>query len=131
MSDNEEALELLASARRDLRALEAMMNPAIVADEIFGFHVQQAVEKALKAWLATFGVEYPHTHDIGILLKILETCGCDVAGWAAVVRWNAFAVQFRYSTYEAAGEPIDRNAAHAEVSSVVKDVDAAIQAVTT
>jgi hypothetical protein len=47
MSGREEALELLQAARRDLRALRAMMDPAVVAEEIFGFHVQQTVEKAV------------------------------------------------------------------------------------
>ena len=33
-------------------------------DEIFGFHAQQAVEKALKSWLASLGVLFPKTHGI-------------------------------------------------------------------
>ena len=37
-------------------------------DEIFGFHAQQAVEKALKAWLTEVGVTYPLTHDLSLLL---------------------------------------------------------------
>ncbi|WP_372703813.1 hypothetical protein [Candidatus Accumulibacter contiguus] len=32
-----------------------MIDNPLFADEIFGFHAQQAIEKALKAWLATAG----------------------------------------------------------------------------
>jgi HEPN domain-containing protein len=31
----------------------------VFADEIFGFHVQQAAEKLFKAWIALLGEEYP------------------------------------------------------------------------
>lgn len=52
MSDREHAEEILEAARRDLRALRAMTDVEAFPDEIFGFHAQQAVEKALKARLA-------------------------------------------------------------------------------
>jgi HEPN domain-containing protein len=54
---------LLALAKRDLRALEGMTDSAIFAEEIFGFHAQQCVEKCLKALLATHGDEYPADPD--------------------------------------------------------------------
>lgn len=52
MSDQEHAESILEAARRDLRALRAMDDAVAFPDEIVGFHAQQAVEKALKAWLA-------------------------------------------------------------------------------
>jgi hypothetical protein len=52
MSGIEEALALLAMDRKDLNALAGMGDPQLFAEEVFGFHAQQAVEKALKAWLA-------------------------------------------------------------------------------
>lgn len=42
---------LLRLARRDFDALLGMQGSALFADAIFAFHAQQAVEKALKAWL--------------------------------------------------------------------------------
>ncbi|MBF0342951.1 MAG: HEPN domain-containing protein [Nitrospirae bacterium] len=45
----EEALLTLRMAGKDLRALNVMLAPDSVDDEIFGFHAQQAVEKSLKA----------------------------------------------------------------------------------
>ncbi len=59
MSDLEQALELADAAERDISALHGMGDAAIFADEIFGFHVQQAAEKLFKAWLASQGEIYP------------------------------------------------------------------------
>jgi hypothetical protein len=41
----------------------------------FGFHVQQAVEKLLKALLSQLSVEYKFTHDLGYLVNELEAVG--------------------------------------------------------
>ena len=46
MAISDEARQLLAAANKDLRALQGMIDASIFADEIFGFHAQQAVEKA-------------------------------------------------------------------------------------
>ena len=50
MSDLKQARVLLTSAERDISALRGMADAAVFADEIFGFHAQQAAEKLLKAW---------------------------------------------------------------------------------
>ena len=42
---------MLAAAKSDLKAVEHMSDPDGFDDRIFGFNAQQAVEKALKAWL--------------------------------------------------------------------------------
>ena len=75
MAAFEEALLLLSAAHRDLRALRGMFDAHVFVDEIFGFHAQQAVEKALKAWLAFFDVQYPRTHDLTLLLASLRPMG--------------------------------------------------------
>ena len=59
MNDREHAEEILQTARRDLRALRAMHDVESFPDEIFGFHAQQSVEKALID-LNTFAVQYRH-----------------------------------------------------------------------
>ena len=61
MSDRKQARELIEAAERDLSALRGMGDAGVFADEIFGFHVQQAVEKSFKAWLALLGETYPTT----------------------------------------------------------------------
>jgi len=75
MEPCEEARQLLLGAEKDLRALAGMREPEVFAEEIFGFHAQQAVEKCLKAWITLFGAEYPRTHDLSFLLSRLESLG--------------------------------------------------------
>src|SRR6266545_6522401 len=41
MSDLKHARHLLTMANKDLAALAGMSDPAVLADEIFGFHAQQ------------------------------------------------------------------------------------------
>jgi hypothetical protein len=59
MSDLDHARSLLEMAKGDLNALRGMTSPALAlipelfSDEVFGFHAQQAVEKCLKAWIAS------------------------------------------------------------------------------
>ena len=53
MSDPRCADAMLRAAERDLLTLWSMNREA--PEESFGFHLQQAVEKALKAWIASTG----------------------------------------------------------------------------
>ncbi len=52
MPDIKQAAAMLRIAQRDLAALYGMADAAVFADEIFGFHAQQAIEKCLKAGCA-------------------------------------------------------------------------------
>ena len=72
MSDPKQARVLLEAAERDASALRGMGDAAVFADEVFGFHAQQAAEKLFKAWLALLGETYPMTHDLSELLELLR-----------------------------------------------------------
>jgi HEPN domain-containing protein len=85
-----------------------MTDPNTFADEVFGFHAHQAVEKTLKAWIALLGEGYPFVHDLDLLLNTVEKLGCDVNALRSLVELNAFAVQFRYEAFESPDEPLDR-----------------------
>jgi HEPN domain-containing protein len=63
------AEELLDLGRDDEAAARALLDVGSVSDAIVGFHAQQAVEKALKAVLASRGVEFPFTHDLSGLVE--------------------------------------------------------------
>ena len=67
--------DLLALAREDLVSAEALDKEERVSDSPVGFHAQQAVEKALKAAIARRGLEFPFTHDLGLLMQLVRTRG--------------------------------------------------------
>ena len=109
MVDLEHARALLERARADLAALRGMRDPAIFADEVFGFQAQQAAEKAIKAWISAQGLAYPKTHDIDALLAILSLGGVNSSPFAILGELNPFAVQYRYEGLDSAEEPVDRS----------------------
>jgi HEPN domain-containing protein len=127
MSGFEHANALLAMARKDLDALRGMVGNPLFADEIFGFHAQQAVEKSLKAWLAVRSLDFPLTHDISRLLSLLEDDGVNVGLFLPLVQFTVFAVQARYETgLMEADVPIDRKATIEEVDQLLTTVESLI-----
>ena len=96
MNDIDHAHDLLKLARVDLKALTGMNDIEIFAEAVFGFHAQQAIEKGLKAWLASLGVSYPKTHDLRLLLALLEEQNQEVGDLWDLLEFTPYAVQFRY-----------------------------------
>jgi len=96
MRDLKKARDLLAKAELELQALREIGGNNKIADEIFGFLAQQAVEKSLKAWLAVGGAEYPLTQDLSMLLNELKLRGEDVERFENLIDLNPYAVQYRY-----------------------------------
>lgn len=121
MSDGKYARVLLESADRDAQALRVMRHPREVSDEVFGFHVQQAAEKALKAWLALLGVIYPLTHNITSLFDLL-TQQDDIARYRELIDYTPYAVEFRYDGVAAGTAPIERERALRLVDSLIAHV---------
>ncbi len=124
MPDRGEAEMLLAMACKDLRALTGMTDADIFAEEVFGFHAQQAIEKALKAWLSWLGVEYPRTHDLSLLLTLLQSCGADTEPFTDLMEYTPYAVQWRCEAFDTLGEPLDRGEAIRRVRAVIEHVRA-------
>lgn len=117
---------LLVMARKDFDALRGMVGNPLFADEIFGFHAQQAIEKALKAWLAARGVTFPLTHDLSRLFELLEENGADVSLFWPLLQYSVFAVQARYEAGLMETEaPIDRVAVISDVRKLLDSVVAA------
>lgn len=108
MSANDNARAMLEMAEKDLRALKGMNDPDVFAEQIFGFHAQQAIEKTLKAWIASLDLEFPLTHNIARLLAILEENNCDVEAFWELVEYTVYAVAFRYDANEMIGELLNR-----------------------
>lgn len=109
MADLEQACSMLRMAHKDFNALIGMQENPLFADEIFGFHVQQAVEKTLKAWLCIVDGVYPMTHELSLLLALLENQGEEVEMYWPLIQYTIFAVQARYEEgITELDEPIDR-----------------------
>ena len=96
MPDIKQATAMLRMAHRDLSALRGMGDASVFADEIFGFHVQQTIEKSLKAWMCALGLSYPFTHHINRLLMLLKEAGANVEAYWWTDEFTIFAHQARY-----------------------------------
>ena len=121
MSDLKCARLMLRSAEQDLRSLEILA--AEGPEEGFGFHVQQALEKAFKAWLALLGELYPLTHDLKTLLDRLAARGVDVQPWRETERYTPYAVQFRCTGVDPETEAVNRDKAAASVRTLLAEVE--------
>jgi HEPN domain-containing protein len=123
MRDLEQARNLLQMAERDCRALRGMEDTEVFSAEIFGFHVQQAVEKALKAWLCCLGVAFPKIHDLDELGTLLEDAGQRIPEpFAGLLEFTDFAVAFRYDAFPDLECDMDRRDAIRQVGDLLKHV---------
>ena len=128
MSDIKQAQAMLRMAQRDLSALTGMHNDAVFADEIFGFHVQQAVEKSLKAWMCAAGISYPFTHQISRLLVLLRDAGAEVEAFWWLDEFTIYAHQARYEEGNVAADaPLDREMLIQSVAALVIQVEGKIK----
>ena len=110
MIEHEHASMMLVMAERDLDTLQRMLRDSQFAEEVFGFHAQQAVEKALKAWIIMIGAEYPLTHDLQALIDVLnENMQTFPERFTELLSLSAFAVTFRYEPYDSLECALDRS----------------------
>ena len=120
MSDVKCARMMYRAAERDVLTLRSMTADAPM--ESFGFHVQQAAEKALKAWLALLGETYPLTHSIETLVDLLDDQGAAVEPFRSLVDYTPYAVEFRYVGVDPDAGPIDRKGAIALVEALLERI---------
>ncbi len=110
---------LLKKTEQDLTLVKNVSNSETVADEIIGFHVQQTIEKAMKAVLTRLGIQYAYTHNLSLLYQQIKEAGIDPpVPVEDVEELTAFAVQFRYILYE--DEDFDRKAGKILAKKFVK-----------
>lgn len=87
--------------------------------------MQQAIEKALKAWLVLLGETPPLTHDLNRLLRLLELHGVNIAPFQELAQFTIYAVQFRYDpTSEPLG--LDRPLFHRTLHDLLSAVEFAL-----
>ena len=116
MSDPKFARASLDTAEQHVHALRALLAATEVGDGVFGFHVQQAAEKSLRAWLALLGVKFPLTHDLGALVALLQE-QVDATAFLPLTAYTPFNVQYRYHATEV-DTTIDRPAALRQVEAL-------------
>ena len=92
-------------------------------DEIYGFHVQQAAEKLLKAWIALLGASYPLTHSIEALLGLLAERDAETAPFQDLGAFTPYAVEFRYAGVGPDAKPINRARALEGVEALLEQVE--------
>ena len=96
------------------------------ADEIVGFHAQQAAEKLLKAWIAIHGQVFQLTHNLGVLLDALRDHEPEADRFRGLIALNPFAVQFRYEAITGDMERLDRKGLARSLQSLLESVQAAL-----
>jgi len=97
MKHNKEAL--VASWKRrscqDLKAAKILTGEGGMRETTL-FHLQQAIEKALKAYLVWRAVNFPHTHDLEVLIDLAKEQDTDFDQLDSVAALTDFAVAGRY-----------------------------------
>ena len=115
---HEEAARLLRLARRDQAALRALLVAPDVAVAVAFFHAQQAAEKALKAAMCLYALEYRRTHDLEELAGQLADAGHPPSVAEAELRLlTPYAVEYRYD--DEAAELLTAAQAQAIVAEVL------------
>ncbi len=129
MNHIDQARQLQSMAAKDMKAMDLMLKPESIDDEIFGFHAQQAVEKSLKAWIGAIGGTYGFIHDLRVLFLILRNLGCEIERFRPLIMLNPFAAQLRYEPLEAVDEPLDRPALRQQVQELHAHVQLVIASI--
>ena len=127
MSDLRCASTLVEAADRDVEVVLLMLEHSGGSDEVFGFHIQQAAEKLLKAWLAIRGERYPHTYDLQALLNKLAEGTTDLDEFERLSEYTPFAVVHRYEALGASEPPIERQQAASSISALLRHVRALLR----
>ncbi len=108
MRNRKLAEKFLRKANQDMTVIEKWLHDPDIADEILGFHAQQAAEKMLKAVLAYQAIDFPFTHRLADLMDVSKEYGICLPDRFEDVRFlTPFAVEFRYDLYEEDEESVD------------------------
>jgi HEPN domain-containing protein len=96
-ASREHGLRLLERAKGDSHVAATLATDDGAPHWSVGFHAQQAVEKAIKAVMAYRAIQYPFTHDILLLLELLDANGIEAPPSSKdLVLLTPFATAWRY-----------------------------------
>jgi HEPN domain-containing protein len=110
-SEQQDLARVLArKAEGDAKAMRFLAPNPEIDDESIGFHAQQAIEKWIKAVMASAGLPEERIHDLSRLLDILAAAEIDAppgSEWLDFL--TVYAVPLRYDELLDL-EPLDRDA---------------------
>lgn len=86
----------LLKANNDLMMIENEFHSENPVTDGICFHAQQSVEKYLKAFLVANQIEFPQTHNIGVILNLCIKVDPDFQGLRESVTLTRYATGFRY-----------------------------------
>lgn len=86
----------LLKANNDLMIIENEFHSGNPVTDGICFHAQQSVEKYLKAFLVANQIEFPQTHNIGIILNLCIKVDPDFQTLRESVTLTRYATGFRY-----------------------------------
>jgi len=114
-------------ARKDHQAITNMLDRDSFSEEVFGFHAQQSIEKTLKAWITAKGLNYPKSHDVSVLIRILGDSGADVTRFPNLEDYTIYAVQYRYEAYDDSEEQLDRQQVIEATKALIEHVQSVLE----
>jgi HEPN domain-containing protein len=98
-----DAALMLRIAQRDLKAARGMIDKDAFDEATWGYQIQQATEKAMKAWISCLGQDYPRTHDLLLLCGLISDLGGDPSPFKQLVNFNPFGTRLRYDEIDPLG----------------------------
>jgi HEPN domain-containing protein len=116
----DQARVLLSKASQDEALVRKVSSDTDIADELIGFHAQQAVEKAMKAVLVAADIEFPFSHDLGLLRDLCKQAGTPLPDEIGdISELTPYAAWLRYDDNELL-ELVDRETALKWASTAVR-----------
>jgi HEPN domain-containing protein/predicted nucleotidyltransferase len=117
------------AATRNIRSLTVLIEGGGPQEDI-GFHAQQAVENALKAWISALDDEYRNIHDLGDLAAIIRRRPeeNDTPAGESLLWLTTYAVTYRYEGARVAMD--DHHGLLARVTELVNAISDRIRALT-
>lgn len=115
---------LYRKACQEALVVRKVVDDEEISDEALGFHIEQALEKSLKAILSLRGIHFRRTHDIRELLDLLSDNEIELPeAFEHLDEWTPYAVEYRYEDTEIQETGFDRSAAVKILDDVLSWVD--------
>lgn len=115
------AADWIAAAQTDLTRVQRRLDEDDVADA--AFHLQQAVEKALKGYLLSKGWSLKRTHNLSLLLCEATRHRADFAEFTDMCREvTAFYFADRYPAFVVSPTAAEVARAHADAGRLISEI---------